>query len=286
MAIRVYKPTSPGRRNASVNLYTEVTKDSPEKSLLRPIKKTGGRNHRGVITAQHRGGGHKRRYRLIDFKRARLDDPATVVGIEYDPNRTSNIALIQYADGTRSYILAPVGLTDGMTVVAGSGQVEPSVGNSMKIKDIPPGLQLHNIELTPGRGGQMCRSAGSTARLMNKEGKWATLTLPSGEIRQVSLNCRATIGQVGNTDHQNVKLGKAGRKRWLGIRPTVRGMAMNHHDHPLGGGEGRSKGGRSPASASNVPSKGGVTRKRRKPSNKRIIRRRRSVRYGIRKLKK
>ncbi len=285
MAIRVYKPTSPGRRNASVNLYSEVTKKKPEKSLLRPIKKTGGRNHRGVITCQHRGGGHKRRYRVIDFKRNRLDDPAKVIGIEYDPNRSCNIALVEYGDGERRYILAPVGLTDGMEVVSGTGQVEPSVGNCMKLKDIPAGLTVHNVELTAGRGGQLGRSAGASIRLMNKEGKWATLVLPSGEIRQVSLECRGTIGQVGNTDHQNVKLGKAGRKRWLGIRPSVRGVAMSHHDHPLGGGEGRSKGNRAPSSASGVPSKGGPTRQKAKASNKRIIRRRRSVRYGIRRLK-
>jgi len=286
MPIRIYKPTSPGRRNASVNIRTEVTKHSPEKSLLRPIKKTGGRNHTGKITVQHRGGGHKRRYRVIDFKRNKFDIEGTVVGIEYDPNRTCNIALVEYADGEKRYILAPIGLTDGSKVIAGSERVEPEVGNSMKIKNIPSGLNLHNIEMIPGKGGQMCRSAGTTARLMNKEGKWATLILPSGEIRQVSLECRATIGQVGNTDHQNVRLGKAGRKRWLGIRPTTRGMAMSHHAHPLGGGEGRSKGGRPPESASGVYSKGGPTRPKRKASNRRIIRRRRSKRYGIQKIQK
>ncbi|MDH3582795.1 MAG: 50S ribosomal protein L2 [Phycisphaerae bacterium] len=285
MAIRVYKPTSPGRRNASVNLYSEVTKTTPEKSLLRPIKKTGGRNHKGIITVRHRGGGHKRRYRQIDFKRNRLDDPATVVGIEYDPNRTCNIALIEYADKERRYILAPVGLTDGMEVVSGTGRTEPSVGNCMKLADIPSGLNVHNVELTAGKGGQLGRSAGANIRLMNKEGKWATLVLPSGEIRQVSLQCRATIGQVGNTDHQNVKLGKAGRSRWLGIRPSVRGMAMSHHAHPLGGGEGRSKGGRTPVSPSGVPAKGGPTREKTKASNKRIIRRRRGKRYGIRRVR-
>ncbi|MBI1367214.1 MAG: 50S ribosomal protein L2 [Planctomycetes bacterium] len=286
MAIRVYKPTSAGRRNSSVNMFTDVTKKTPEKTLLKPLVKTGGRNHKGVITVRHRGGGHKRRYRVIDFKRNRFDEPATVIGIEYDPNRSANIALLQYADGTKAYILAPVGLTDGMTVVSGSGPVEPDVGNAMRIKDIPSGLSLHNIEMTPGKGGQLCRSAGSSARLMNKEGKWATLVLPSGEIRQVSLNCRATIGQVGNTDHQNVRLGKAGRKRWLGIRPTVRGMAMSHHAHPHGGGEGRSKGGRPPVSPTGVFAKGGPTRNKRKASNKRIIRRRRSKRYGIIKVSK
>jgi len=284
MAIRVYNPTSAGRRNASVNLQSEVTRKSPEKSLLRPLKKTGGRNHSGVITVRHRGGGHKRRYRVIDFKRARLDAEAKVIGIEYDPNRSCNIALIEYADGVRAYIIAPVGLTDGMTVVSGSGPVEPTPGNCMKLRDVPAGLTVHNVEMTPGRGGQLGRSAGCSIRLMNKEGKWATLVLPSGEIRQVSLDCRATIGQVGNTDHQNVKLGKAGRKRWLGIRPTTRGMAMSHHAHPHGGGEGRSKGGRSPSSPTGVPAKGGPTRDTHKSSNKRIIRRRRSRRYGVQKL--
>ena len=286
MAIRVYKPTSNGRRNASVNLYSEVTKSTPEKSLLKPIKKTGGRNHSGKITVRHRGGGHKRRYRVIDFKRSKLDVEGTVIGIEYDPNRTCNIALIEYTDGEKRYIIAPIGLKDGQTVVSGSAAVEPEVGNAMPIKNIPAGLNLHNIEMTPGKGGQLARSAGTYARLMNKEGKLATLVLPSGEIRQVSLNCRATIGQVGNTDHQNVKLGKAGRKRWMGIRPSVRGMAMSHHAHPLGGGEGRSKGGRPPVSPTGVFAKGGPTRDKHKASNKRIIRRRRSVRYGIQKISK
>lgn len=281
MAIRVYNPTSPGRRNSSVNLYSEVTKKKPEKTLLRPLVKTGGRNHKGIITTQHRGGGHKRRYRLVDFKRSRhLDQEGKVVGVEYDPNRTCNIALLQFEDGSKCYILAPVGLTDGDMVVSGSGPVEPKSGNCMRLKDIPAGLQVHNVELVPGRGGQICRAAGTYAQLTNKEGRWATLRLPSGEVRQVSLECRATVGQVGNTDHQNVRLGKAGRKRWLGIRPTVRGVAMSHHAHPLGGGEGRSKSGRAPCSASGTKSKGGRTRKRGLPSDKRIIRRRRSVRYG------
>ncbi len=286
MAIRIYKPTSNGRRNASVNLQSAVTKTKPEKTLLRPLHKTGGRNHTGRITTQHRGGGHKRRYRVIDFKRNKLDVAGRVIGIEYDPNRTCNIALVEYADGERRYILAPVGLTDGMTVISGSRAVEPTVGNSTLIRHIPAGLTIHNVELIPGKGGQMGRSAGASIRLTNKEGKWATLVLPSGEIRQVSLDCRATVGQVGNVEHANVVLGKAGRKRWLGIRPTVRGVAMSHHAHPLGGGEGRSKGGRSPVSASGVESKGGHTRPKSKPSNKRIIRRRRSRRYGIQKLKK
>lgn len=285
MAIRVYKPTSNGRRDASVNLNAEVTKHTPEKSLMRKLTKTGGRNHTGKITQQHIGGGHKRRYRVIDFRRGKLDMPAKVIGIEYDPNRTCHIALLEYEDGEKRYILSPVGLADGMTVISGSKAVEPSAGNSMPLRFIPSGLTVHCVEMTPGRGGQLGRSAGAALRLTNKEGKWATLVLPSGEIRQVSLDCRATIGQVGNTDHQNIKLGKAGRNRWLGKRPSVRGMAMSHHAHPLGGGEGRSKGGRAPSSASGVPSKGGPTRKGKKPSNKRIIRRRRSRRYGIQKLK-
>lgn len=282
MAIRVYNKTSNGRRNASVNLHAEVTKTKPEKSLLRPLHKTGGRNHSGKIPQRHIGGGHKRRYRLIDFKRNRFDDAATVVGIEYDPNRSSHIALIEFPDGDKRYMIAPVGLKVGQKVVSGSGAVEPKVGNAMKIRDIPVGLDLHNVELTPGHGGQLCRSAGTVARLMNREGKWATLVLPSGEIRQVSVDCRATIGQVGNTDHQLVKLGKAGRNRWLGVRPTTRGIAMSHHAHPLGGGL-CSKGNRPPVSPTGVPAKGGYTRGR-KASDKRIIRRRRSKRYGIRKL--
>lgn len=284
MAIRIYKPTSPGRRNASVNLYSEVTKKTPEKTLLRKITKNGGRNHQGVITVQHRGGGHKRRYRIIDFKRSeRLDEPAKVIGVEYDPNRSANIALIEFKDGLRNYIIAPIGLTDGMTVTSATGMIEPAVGNSMKLRYVPAGLNVHCIEMTPGRGAQMCRAAGTYARLTNKEAGWATLVMPSGEIRQVSLECRATVGQVGNTDHQNVVLGKAGRARWMGRRPHVRGMAMSHHAHPLGGGEGRSKGNRPPTSASGVESKGGRTRHPRKASNKRIIRGRRSKRYGLRK---
>lgn len=280
MAIRIYKKTSNGRRNASVNLRTEVTKQTPEKSLLRPKKKTAGRNHHGIITCQSRGGGAKQRYRIMDFKRKRYDDEATVVGIEYDPNRSSNIALIQFADGQHSYIIAPVGLTDGDTVVSGTTTAEPRVGNAMPLKAIPSGLNVHNIEMVPGQGGKLCRSAGTYARLTNKEGGWGTLVFPSGEIRQISLACRATIGQVGNTDHGKIKLGKAGRARHLGRRPHTRGVARNHNDHPLGGGDGKSKGNRAPCSPTGVLSKGGKTRKNDKPSNKRIIRRRRSKRYG------
>ena len=280
MAIRIYKRTSAGRRNASVNLNTEVTRNKPEKSLLRPKPKKGGRNHHGIITNQCVGGGAKRRYRVIDFKRNKLDVPSTVLGIEYDPNRTCNIALLEYEDGERRYIIAPVGLTDGQTVLASRGLVEPKAGNTMPLKAIPSGLNVHNIELVPGKGGQLCRSAGTYARLTNKEGRWATLVFPSGEIRQISIECAATIGQVGNTDHQNVKLGKAGRSRHMGRRPHTRGVAKNHHEHPLGGGDGRSKHNRPPASRTGVQAKGGRTRKPDKASSKRIIRRRISKRYG------
>ncbi|HEB60680.1 MAG TPA: 50S ribosomal protein L2 [Phycisphaeraceae bacterium] len=281
MTIRVYKRTSNGRRNASVNLHTEVTKKKPEKSLLEPIHKTGGRNHHGKITCRGRGGGHKRRYRKIDFRRRdRAGIPGTVVGIEYDPNRSAHIALIQYEDGVKRYILAPVGLKDGDTVISDNDRVEPAVGNRMPLRNIPTGLPVHCIELLPGRGGQLCRSAGSLARLTNREEKWATLVFPSGEIRQISVDCWATIGQVGNTDHVHRRLGKAGKSRHLGRRPKVRGVAMSHHCHPLGGGEGRSKGNRAPASPTGLQAKGGGTRDRKKPSTKRIIRRRKSVRYG------
>jgi large subunit ribosomal protein L2 len=280
MAIRIYKRTSAGRRNASVNLYSEVTKTSPEKSLLRHQTKSGGRNHHGKLTARNIGGGVKQRYRVIDFKRNRFDEPAKVVGIEYDPNRSSNIALVEYPDGERRYIVACIGLKDGQTIVSSSKPVDPQPGVSMKLAHIPAGLDVHNIELVAGKGGQLCRSAGSYARLTNKDGQWATLVFPSGEIRQVSIECRATVGQVGNTDHANVKLGKAGRNRHMGRRPHVRGMAKAHHVHPMGGGSGRSKGNRPPAGPSGVLAKGGRTRKPGKPSNKRIIRRRFSKRYG------
>jgi len=282
MAIRKYKPTSAGRRNASVNLHEEVTKTTPEKSLLRPLPKKGGRNHHGKITVKGRGGGAKRRYRLIDFRRRDRDGiTGKVGGIEYDPNRSSHIALIEYADGVKRYIIAPVGLKMGQTVVSSSdAAVEPAPGNCMPLRFIPSGLDIHCVELDPGRGAQLCRSAGSSARLMNKEGRYATVMLPSGETRRVLLECRATVGQVGNTDHQNRRLGKAGINRHLGRRPKVRGVAMSHHEHPLGGGEGRSKGGRAPVSESGVLSKGGNTRNRKKPSQKLILRRRKSKRYG------
>lgn len=280
MAIRVYNKTSAGRRFASVNLFTEVTKFSPEKKLTVGLSKSGGRNHHGKNTNRNIGGGAKRSYRIIDFKRNKIDVTGKVVGIEYDPNRSANIALIEYPDGDRRYILSPIGLTDGAEIVSSNKATEPSVGNTMPLSAIPAGLEVHNIELTPGHGGQLCRSAGSYAKLSNKESEWATLVFPSGEIRQVSIKCRATIGMVGNTDHQNIKLGKAGRNRHLGRRPTTRGMAMTHDKHPMGGGSGRSKGNRPPSSKTGVLSKGGKTRQPDKASNKRIIRRRYSVRYG------
>ncbi len=280
MGLRLYKPTTPSRRKASVNLHTEVTKQKPEKSLLRPLPKRGGRNNQGIVTVHGRGGGHKRRYRLIDFRRTKDDMPATVIGIEYDPNRTCHIALLQYEDGTKRYILAPRDVTDGEVVLSSGGPIEPKSGNCMPLKHIPTGLTVHNIEFEPGKGGALCRSAGSGARLSNKEGRWATIVLPSGEIRQVAIECRATIGQIDNSDHQNIKLGKAGRNRWRGRKPKVRGVARDHASHPLGGGEGRSKGGREPASASGTKSKGGRTRVRGKSTDSRIIRRRKSRRYG------
>lgn len=285
MAIRVYKPTSPGRRNASVNLNTEVTKSTPEKSLLRPLPKKGGRNHHGKITVQGRGGGAKRRYRVVDFKRRdRSGIQGTVVGIEYDPNRTCHIALVEYADGVRRYILAPVGMKDGDKVeTSNDAAIEPVTGNTMPLRFIPTGMNVHCVELRPMTGGKMCRSAGSYARLTNREGAYATLVMPSGETRRVPIDCRATIGQVGNTDHQLRRLGKAGISRHLGRRPKVRGMAMSHHAHPMGGGEGRSKGGRAPTSASGTLSKGGNTRNRKQHSQDLIIRRRKSKRYGQKK---
>lgn len=282
MGIRYYKPTSPGRRNASVSDFSELTDKNkkPEKSLTEPLKKTGGRNNQGFITARHRGGGHKRMYRIIDFRRNSHDGlPAQVTHIEYDPNRSARIALIVYPDGKKSYILAPEGLKAGMTVSSGPAS-EPKVGNCLPLSKIPTGLQIHNIEMQPGGGGKLCRSAGVAANLTAREGTWAQITLPSGEVRRIPAACRATIGMVGNPDHMNVRLGKAGRSRWLGRRPHVRGVAMNPVDHPMGGGEGRTSGGRHPCSPTGKLAKGGKTRRRRKPSNSAIIRRRRSVRYG------
>ena len=279
MGIRIYKPTSPGRRNSSVNDYAELTRSTREKGLVKRITKSGGRNHSGKITVRFRGGGAKRMYRIVDFKRNKDGVAAKVIAIEYDPNRTCHIALLEYADGEKRYILAPVGLQVGETLESG-GQVEPKVGNCMPLATIPAGLDIHNIEMNPGQGGKIVRSAGASARLAAKDGKWAHLVLPSGEMRMVALACRATVGQVGNVDHQHVRIGKAGRSRHMGRKPHVRGKAMNPVAHPLGGGEGRSNGGRHPCSPTGVLAKGGKTRKRRKASNKRIIRRRKSVRYG------
>jgi large subunit ribosomal protein L2 len=279
MGVRIYKKTSPGRRFSSVNTHEEVTKTSPEKSLLRKLTKSGGRNHSGMTTVRFRGGGAKRMYRVIDFKRNKDGVEGNVAAIEYDPNRTCHIALIHYADGEKRYIVAPVGLQVGMKVFSGE-RVEPRVGNCMPLASIPPGLEVHNIELIPGQGGKMVRSAGGVARLVAREGNRATLIMPSGEMRMFDSRCRATIGQMGNPDHGRIRWGKAGRTRYRGRRPHVRGVAMNPVAHPLGGGEGRSGGGRHPCSPTGVLAKGGKTRKRKKASNKMILRRRRSVRYG------
>ncbi|RJX34431.1 MAG: 50S ribosomal protein L2 [Desulfarculus sp.] len=272
MAIKKYKPTSPGRRFATYLEREEITRREPEKSLLEPLKKKGGRNSYGRITARHRGGGHKRRYRRIDFKRDKLNIPATVASIEYDPNRSSNIALLSYADGEKRYILAPKGLSVGATLIS-ADKADIIPGNAMPLEAIPLGSHVHNVELKIGGGGQIVRSAGGYAQLMAKEAGYATLKLPSGEMRRVNLRCRATIGQVGNEQHENVSLGKAGRTRWLGKRPHVRGVAMNPVDHPMGGGEGRSSGGRHPCSPWGWPTKGYRTRKK-KPSDNFIVRRR------------
>ncbi|MBX3316857.1 MAG: 50S ribosomal protein L2 [Phycisphaeraceae bacterium] len=282
MAIRVYKKTSAGRRFASVNMHVEVTKKTPEKSLLAPLPKKGGRNNSGKITVRGRGGGAKRQYRRIDFKRRdRAGIVGKVAGVEYDPNRSAHIALIQYADGVKRYIIAPIGLVTGAEVMTSIDEaIDPNPGNAMPLKFIPLGLEVHCIEMQPGRGAQICRSAGCTAKLSNKEGEYATLVMPSGEIRRVHVNCLATIGQVGNIDHQNRRLGKAGLTRHLGRRPITRGVAKSHHAHPLGGGSGRSKGNRPPCGPTGVGAKGGRTRNRKKHSTKLIIRRRRSVRYG------
>jgi len=276
MGIRAYKPTTAGRRQGTVSDFVEVTdrKKKPEKSLLRPIPKKGGRNNQGIVCTRFRGGGHKQRYRVIDFKRRKDDTWATVVSIEYDPNRTARIALLQYEDGEKTYILAPEGLKAGDKVISGEKN-EPRLGHCMPLKNIPLGMTIHNLEMQPGRGAQLSRSAGTSATLTAREGKWAQVTLPSGEVRRVSSECRATIGAIGNAEHMNISLGKAGRKRHMGRKPHNRGTSMNPVSHPLGGGEGRSKGGRHPCSPTGVLAKGGKTRKKRKPSNAAIIRRRR-----------
>ncbi len=274
MAIKKYKPTSPGRRGMTVSAFEEITCTTPERSLLEPIRKTAGRNALGRITVRHRGGGVKRQYRIIDFKRNKDGIPAKVATIEYDPNRTANIALLQYADGEKRYIIAPFGLSVGDTVMSGQGaDIKP--GNALFLRDIPLGTLIHNIELQPGRGGQLVRSAGNSAQLMAKEGAYAQVRLPSGEVRMVLLNCKATIGQVGNIDQENVNIGKAGRKRYMGFRPTVRGSVMNPNDHPHGGGEGKSPIGRpGPVTPWGKPALGYKTRKKKNASDKYIVRRR------------
>ena len=279
MGTRKFKPTTPSRRFMSGSDFSEVTKSSPEKSLLAKRSRKGGRNNRGRITARRRGGGHKRRYRVIDFKRDKIGVPGKVAAIEYDPNRTARIALIHYVDGEKRYILAPNGLEVGAAVIT-DDHCDILPGNAMTLQAIPLGTWVHNIEMQIGRGGQMCRSAGSYAQVMAKEGEYVLLRLPSSELRKIHKRCMATVGQVGNLEHSNQVIGKAGRSRWLGRRPKVRGIAKSHHCHPLGGGEGRSKGGREPASASGTKSKGGRTRPRGKWTDARILRRRKSKRYG------
>lgn len=273
MAIRKLKPTSAGRRFQTVSTFEEVTAARPEKSLTVGLRKKAGRNNNGRVTSRRRGGGHKRLYRIIDFKRNKLDVTAIVSTIEYDPNRSARIALLRYADGEKRYILAPVGIAVGDAVLAGeSADIKP--GNALPLHKIPVGTLVHNIELQPGRGGQFCRSAGSYAQVVAKEGKYVTLRMPSGEVRKVLASGMASIGQVGNIHHENISLGKAGRNRWLGRRPKVRGVAMNPVDHPLGGGEGRSSGGRHPVTPWGVPTKGYKTRDRKKTSSKLILKRR------------
>ena len=273
MPVKKMNPTSAGVRFQTRNDNREITKKTPEKSLLVSIPKHGGRNNNGRITAPRWGGGHRKQYRIIDFKRNKDGIPAKVAGIEYDPNRSAHIALLVYKDGEKRYILAPRELTDGAIVMSGEG-AEPRPGNSLALKDIPEGTLIHNIELRPGKGGQLARSAGASVQLMAKEGRYANLKLSSGEVRLVDVNCRATIGTVGNTDHENVTLGKAGRVRWMGRRPRVRAVAMNPVDHPMGGGEGRSSGGRHPCSPWGVPAKGYKTRQVKKQSSKYILSRR------------
>ena len=274
MALKKYKPTSPGRRFMAVSGFEEITKTEPEKSLLEPLHKTGGRNNRGRVTSRHQGGGHKRQYRQIDFKRTKDGVPAKVAAIEYDPNRSARIALLHYADGAKSYILAPSRLRVGATVESGpEADIKP--GNALPLASIPTGTLVHNVELKPGQGGRMARSAGSSVQLVAKDGAHGVLRLPSGELRRVLLACRATVGQVGNADHQNVKVGKAGRKRHMGIRPQTRGVAMNPVDHPHGGGEGSTTAGRHPVTPWGVPTLGYRTREKGKASDKYIVRGRR-----------
>ena len=274
MAIRKYKPTTPGLRGSSVADFAEITRSTPEKSLLRPLHKTGGRNNTGRITTRHKGGGHKRQYRLVDFRRHDKDGvPATVAHIEYDPNRTARIALLHYADGAKRYILAPAKLKQGDVVEAGpNADIKP--GNNLQMRNIPVGTTIHAVELRPGGGAKMARSAGASVQLVAREGKYAQLRLPSGEIRNVDVRCRATIGEVGNAEQSNINWGKAGRMRWKGVRPTVRGVVMNPVDHPHGGGEGKTSGGRHPVNRNGKPE--GRTRRPNKESDKLIVRRRRT----------
>lgn len=273
MPLKKHKPTTPSRRHMVLSDFAEITKSSPERSLVRAKKSNAGRNSAGRISVRHRGGGHKRRYRVIDFKRDKFGIPAKVASIEYDPNRSARIALLHYADGEKRYIIAPAGLKVGTMVMSGP-DAEPAVGNALPLNKIPLGMAVHNIELIAGRGGQMVRSAGTSAQLMSREEEFAHIKMPSGEIRLVRTNCLATIGRVGNVEHNNIVMGKAGRKRWLGIRPTVRGVAMNPVDHPMGGGEGRTSGGGHPKSPWGLLAKGKRTRDKGKQSNQYIVERR------------
>lgn len=273
MAIKTFKPTSPSRRNMTVSTFEELTRTEPERSLVKPLTKKAGRNNDGRLSVRHKGGGHKRKYRVIDFKRNKDGIPARVASIEYDPNRSANIALLYYQDGFKAYILAPNGLQVDQMVVSGP-DADIKVGNTLPLQNIPVGTLLHNIEMKPGKGAQMVRSAGGSAQLMAKEGSYATLRLPSGEMRMIRIECRATIGEVGNLDHENINVGKAGRSRWMGIRPTVRGSVMNPVDHPHGGGEGRNSIGRNPCTPWGKPALGAKTRKKKNPSNRFIVKRR------------
>ena len=272
MALKTYKPTSPGRRFQTGSTFEEITKAKPEKSLVKSLKRTGGRNNLGRMTSRHIGGGHKRKFRVIDFRRDKLDIPAKVAAIEYDPNRSSRIALLHYVDGEKRYILAPLGLEVGDTVISGEKE-DIKTGNTIPLRNIPLGSLIHNLELKIGKGGQLIRSAGSYGQLMAKEGSYAQVRLPSGEVRKILMGCKATIGQIGNIDHENLSIGKAGRARWLGRRPKVRGVVMNPVDHPMGGGEGKSSGGRHPCTPWGVPTKGYKTRKNRN-SDKYIVKKR------------
>lgn len=273
MSLKRYKPTTPTRRWGSVSTFDEITRRRPERSLTIPLKRSAGRNSQGRITSSHRGGQHKRRYRIIDFKRDKYNIPAKVVSIEYDPNRSSRIALLKHEDGEKRYIIAPLGLSIGDKVISGNN-VELKIGNNLPLRNILPGMPIHNIELVKGKGGRLVRSAGDSAQIVAKEGRFAHIRLPSGEVRLIDLDCRATVGQVGNVDHEGISLGKAGKSKHLGIRPRTRGVAMNPHDHPMGGGEGKSSGGRHPCSARGKTAKGLKTRKKKKYSNRYILKRR------------